>query len=950
MRRPPSSDRVRPRRAVACGGIAALALSTLVPLSAASADEVTDLGTASDYGAADAPSGLQAESSPTGAWFVQTAGTPSVQGGSVSTNSRHADAAIDEAEDLGLDVDVRETYSQLWTGFSAEMSDYDAAALAEADSVQAVFPVLTVALPPEQASSTTPEMVSALAMTGADIVQSELGYTGEGIQVGILDTGVDYDHPDLGGSGEGTSFPTERVPKGYDFVGDDYNADASSPAYQPEPEPDEDPDDCYGHGTHVAGIVGASGDPAEGGVRGVAPGVTFGAYRVFGCNGSTDTDIMLAAMEMALDDGMDVLNMSVGAGFASWPEYPTAVASDNLTDAGMVVVASIGNDGELGTWSAGAPGVSNSAIGVASYDNTTFTTNMFRTSPDDASYAYTTASGSPTAPTTGGAPLALPAEGEEEACDPLTGDFTDQIVVVSRGTCAFYDKAVNVQDTGAAGVVLHNNEPGLINPTVEGEVEITIPVVSVSLESGMAITEAVAADEATDLVWTDETVTQPNPTGGLVSSFSSYGMTADLKLKPDLGAPGGQIWSTIPLENGGYGSMSGTSMSSPHVAGAAALMLEARDDLAPAQVKELMQNTADPKLWALAPDHGYLGPVIRQGGGLLDIDDAILSTVAASPGALNLGESEAGLSSQTVTLTNSGDSAVTYTLSYEDTVATYGDPTNPTFGYAPSQVDLPSEVTVAAGEQATFEVTIAPNPGLEQAQYGGYVTLTPAEGEPLRIPYAGFAGDYQSLPLMTDIGYGLPTLGSLAECERFIGVDCVMGGSYDLEPDGTTYTMKDGDVPTVLVHLQHPAQQLSMTVYASHDGERGAQFGPTATFLDEEYLGRDATAASFTPYTWDGRLDSGYQRGHRNDDWRVPDGDYIVEITAVSALGDAASAEESQTVYTSEFTIDRNNNGNPWWETLLQMFHVPLHLWDDVFCAISGLCPAPGHGGGHGGR
>src|SRR5699024_8063052 len=154
MRRPPSSDRVRPRRAVACGGIAALALSTLVPLSAASADEVTDLGTASDYGAADAPSGLQAESSPTGAWFVQTAGTPSVQGGSVSTNSRHADAAIDEADDLGLDVDVRETYSQLWTGFSAEMSDYDAAALAEADSVQAVFPVLTVSLPPEQASST----------------------------------------------------------------------------------------------------------------------------------------------------------------------------------------------------------------------------------------------------------------------------------------------------------------------------------------------------------------------------------------------------------------------------------------------------------------------------------------------------------------------------------------------------------------------------------------------------------------------------------------------------------------------------------------------------------------------------------------------------------------------------------------------------------------------------
>src|SRR5699024_6275087 len=163
------------------------------------------------------------------------------------------------------------------------MDDHEAALLAQSDAVEAVFPVLSISVPPEERSETKPEMVSALAMTGADIVQSELGYTGEGIQVGILDTGVDYDHPDLGGQGEGTAFPTDRVTVGHDFVGDDYNADPASEAYQPVPHPDSDPDDCYGHGTHVAGIVGASGDPADGGVRGVAPDVTFGAYRVFGC-------------------------------------------------------------------------------------------------------------------------------------------------------------------------------------------------------------------------------------------------------------------------------------------------------------------------------------------------------------------------------------------------------------------------------------------------------------------------------------------------------------------------------------------------------------------------------------------------------------------------------------------------------------------------------------------
>ena len=141
--------------------------------------------------------------------------------------------------------------------------------------------------------------------------------------------------------------------------------------------PDGNPDSCRdpngdagSHGTHVAGIVGASGT-APSGVRGVAPGVTFGAYRVFGCDGSTDTDIMLAAMERALADGMDVINMSIGSSY-QWPQYPTAVAASRLVKKGVVVVASIGNSGgtTLNGWSAGAPGTGANVIGVASFDNT----------------------------------------------------------------------------------------------------------------------------------------------------------------------------------------------------------------------------------------------------------------------------------------------------------------------------------------------------------------------------------------------------------------------------------------------------------------------------------------------------------------------------------------------------------------------------------------------------
>lgn len=143
-------------------------------------------------------------------------------------------------------------------------------------------------------------------MTGADIAQSELGLSGKGVR------------------------------------------------FNPIPRPDPAPMDCNGHGTHVSGIVGAKA-AAPGGVTGVASRVLFGAYRVFGCDGSTTTDIILAAMERALADRMQVLNMSLGAAFL-WPQSPTAAASDRLVKRGMVVVASIGNSGGAGLYSSGAPG------------------------------------------------------------------------------------------------------------------------------------------------------------------------------------------------------------------------------------------------------------------------------------------------------------------------------------------------------------------------------------------------------------------------------------------------------------------------------------------------------------------------------------------------------------------------------------------------------------------
>ena len=148
----------------------------------------------------------------------------------------------------------------LFNGLSVEASTAEIAKLARMPGVTGVFPVETIAMPqPEQGLA--PELVTALAMTGADVAQSDLGLTGAGIKVGVVDTGIDYHHPDLGGA----FGPGNRVAYGWGFVGDDFD-------WYKTTVPDEDPDDCGGHGTHVAGIVGANGT-----VIGVAPDVVSAA-------------------------------------------------------------------------------------------------------------------------------------------------------------------------------------------------------------------------------------------------------------------------------------------------------------------------------------------------------------------------------------------------------------------------------------------------------------------------------------------------------------------------------------------------------------------------------------------------------------------------------------------------------------------------------------------------
>ena len=456
MRRRPVPHR---RLLALLGALTAL----LVPVAIAGAD-TGEVGSSPDVTAGQMTQDM------IGAWFVQLSGNPTADGGNATALTAKRQKFHADAKNAGIQYKTRYEFQKLWNGVSMEINAGQLEKVLALPNVQAIYPVHTVSIP-ETTPASIPDLATAIKMTGADIAQNDLGYTGQGVKVAVMDTGIDLDHPDLGGDGTaGAPFANSRVVSQWDFVGDDYNADPSSTAYSPTPAPDPVADDCNGHGTHVSGIVGAKGE-----VTGVAPGVTFGAYRVFGCEGSTTDEVMIAAMERALDDDMDVLNMSIGDAFNNWHQSPTGQASTNLVKRGMVVVASIGNSGANGVYSGGVPGMGDKVIGVASFDNSHVSLNTFTVSPDDTPIGYANAAAAPLAPTSGTLPLdktGTPTTlGDGCVNPPAPGSMTGKAVLIRRGSapapapaCTFHAKALAAQNAGAAAVVLYNNVAGPLQP------------------------------------------------------------------------------------------------------------------------------------------------------------------------------------------------------------------------------------------------------------------------------------------------------------------------------------------------------------------------------------------------------------------------------------------------------------------------------------------------------
>nr|MBA2354634.1 S8 family serine peptidase [Acidobacteriota bacterium] len=488
---------------------------------------------------------------------------------------------------------------------------------------------------------------------------------------------------------------------------------------------------------------------------------------------------------------------------------------------------------------------------------------------------------------------------------PPPGSLTGAAALIRRGFCTFYEKAISAQNAGAAVVVLYNNAPGPLNPSVitptdpPGRPAVTIPVVGISDVNGALIDSRlqVGGPDSVTLTWTSEILEFPNiPNGGLISSFSSYGLSPDLTIKPDIGAPGGAIRSTYPLDHpggeDGYATLSGTSMSSPHTTGAVALLLQALPATPAQSIRDVLQNSADPRPWSLNPATGLLDHVHRQGAGMLDIPGAIQATTLIAPGKLSLGEVESESVTKTFTIANNSSGDATYSLSHVAAVATRGThpgtppPPNPLqFLDARSSVSFSANpVTVAAGTTASVDVTITPPASApDQTIFNGYLVLTPSDGgQVYRVPYAGFKGDYQAIPILTATTFGFPWLAKLGPTGAFVN-----------QPAGATYSLVGNDIPFVLAHLDHQSYRVRMTVQHEATGELLGR----ALYID--FVPRNSGPNSFSAYAWDGTIETGV------GSFLVPNDQYRLVLSVLKPLGDNENPAHYETWTSPVITIAR---------------------------------------------
>jgi subtilisin family serine protease len=475
-------------------------------------------------------------------------------------------------------------------------------------------------LPNMEKAASKSKMMDSIPQINVDKLHAE-EVTGEGIKVAVLDTGIDYHHPDLKDAYKG----------GYDFI--DNDSDPMETTYEdwkssgkPEINPTSGTAYYTEHGTHVSGtIAGEQKNTVDYAVKGVAPNVDLYGYRVLGPYGSGTSTSVLSGIDQAVADDMDVMNLSLGAS-TNDPLYPTSVAVNNAMLSGVIAVVAAGNNGPdektLGAPGAAALGITVGASDFAMDIPTFETLSVNGETFEDILVLGKNFTNDLASLQNQSKEVVFAGLGSED--DFAGKDFNGKIALIQRGEFAFVDKMKHAKEAGAEAVIIYNNVDGDIQAYL-GEGADFIPAFRMTKADGERLK---GLGDNVSLTFGELASSQTE--GDNLAGFSSRGpVSGSYDIKPDVVAPGVAIFSTIPEyinspEEGedytaAYARLQGTSMATPHVAGVAALMLQEHPEYTPFDVKAALMNTAEDLKGDVS--------VFEQGAGRVDAYDAVHADV-----------------------------------------------------------------------------------------------------------------------------------------------------------------------------------------------------------------------------------------------------------------------------------------------------------------------------------
>jgi minor extracellular serine protease Vpr len=584
---------------------------------------------------------------------------------------------------------------------------------------------------------------------------------GSGIKIGDIDTGIDVNHPFFDPSGfsypagfpkcDATDSTSHTANTGCKYVSPKvivakvFNNKLNQNGFDAEAVQD--------HGTHTAGIAaGVTGKTAVvngvsiNDMSGIAPGAWLGNYNVFpGDVTDARNEDILNAVEAAVNDGMDVLNLSLGGGYHGNNDL-LALGLDDAVAAGVVVAVAAGNSGPGGN-TIESPGRARNVITVGASTNQHFV-------------------GQPVTYPAGGGTTVGGAVGDFDSfptasydlfdtnstsCTSVAAGASGKVALINRGSCTFSQKIANAKAAGAVGVVVVNNVAG--DPTAMARTagfDDDIPAVMIGKNEGAALRTSGAT--TISFVATFQEFITPN--GDILAGFSSQGpTTVDLNIKPDLTSVGVNVLSSIscvgkgagcPGDGSGWAFFSGTSMATPHIAGSAAVLLDLHPGWTPAQIKSALVNRADIVVTDAFSGVHDVGPN-QQGGGRENLGDAATSTLFLSPVAAAFGQISGSQQTPTrlsIRLTNPTGTSQTFSVSETRfTPSTFGGTISSIYGAGTlssgdSRITTPTSVTVPANGTATLTVSV--NPGLNGQTILGWINLDGPGSSDYHFAYSAY--------------------------------------------------------------------------------------------------------------------------------------------------------------------------------------------------------------------